>query len=85
MIRNRSDDQVRASASQMDAALDAGLTAERLAVLVAARQQWHATGQLTGDAAQLRQALADPAATVWDEVFVSAARKLSAPIRNVRP
>ena len=74
-------------AAQMDRALAAGLSLEQLDVLVQARRMRHegrpvAVGldDRTGDdeaagAELLRQALANPAALLWDEVFVTAMRR----------
>jgi hypothetical protein len=91
MIRERSDQQVRFSARQLDAAVAAGLTGEQMVTLVAARDVWHRTGSireilLTPD---LVDAASHPAAYQWDAVFVRAMRrvlgKLSDPRPNVRP
>lgn len=84
-MRERTDRQVLTSAAQMDAALEAGLTAEQLGVLTEARAWWHQRRRLPAARTGLDEALAHPAALEWDAVFVTAARKLSAPARNVRP
>lgn len=82
--RQRSDEQVLTSATQLDAAMLAGAPADVLAELVAVRAHWHATGSLPGLTSRAWAALAAPAVARWDEVFVHAARKLSDPDRSVR-
>lgn len=85
MIRQRSDDQVRTAAAQMDQALAGELPAEQLVALTAARRIWHDTGQLPAASPDLVSALNQPAAETWDSVFVKAARReLSGPSRSVR-
>lgn len=91
MIRRRTDEQILASAAQMDVAIADGLPVDLLAALVQARAHWQTTGDLPVDVftPEVAAGLAHPAAPAWDALFVTTARrqarKLSVPLRNVQP
>lgn len=84
--RERSDVQVVTSASQIDAALAAGLTEVQVVALVNARHGWQSLGQLdpTTISGDLYAALEHPGAVVFDGIFVRRARaELSVAPRSV--
>lgn len=76
MVRNRTDGQVVSSAAQIDDALAAGLTANQLIALVAARHAWRVLGRLdpTTITPHLTTALSTTAAESWDAIFTRRAR-----------
>lgn len=76
MTRHRTDGQVVTSAAQIDDALARGLSEEQVVALVAARHAWRVLGAVdpTTISSDLLSALAHPAATGWDVIFVRRAR-----------
>lgn len=72
------------SAVQMDAAIAAGLSADQMVALVAARHAWQVLGRL--DVATISEglymALLHPAAAQWDAIFV---RRALGELSEMRP
>lgn len=88
MNRQRPDEQVVASAAQIDDALTRGLSRAQVVALVVARHAWRVLGQLdpTTVTEDLLAALESSAADDWDAIFVRRARaELSTPIPDVTP
>lgn len=77
MIRHRSNDQVLASAGQIDDLLAAGIDPALVTELVATRAAWQRTGVIRSITLTpaVTSAIAEPAVLQWDAVFTAAVRR----------